>query len=191
MSFYSADFIKEMPKSDLHLHLDGSLRLDSLIDMAARSKLVLPSNSVAGLKELVFKDNYQNLGEYLHCFQYTCGVLRDMENLEQAAYELAVDNQLEGVNYIEVRFAPQLLMDLPAGIDFDRVMHTVNNGLKRAQHRIEAIIDRRVHRLSSIIKRRARSSTNIGPVAARKVSSTSWWLCAVRAACIPSAETRI
>jgi len=133
MSFYSADFIKEMPKSDLHLHLDGSLRLDSLIEMAARSKLVLPSHSVAGLKELVFKDNYQNLGEYLHCFQYTCGVLRDMENLEQAAYELAVDNQLEGVNYIEVRFAPQLLMDLPAGIDFDRVMHTVNNGLKRAQ----------------------------------------------------------
>ena len=35
MSFYSADFIKEMPKSDLHLHLDGSLRLDSLIEMAA------------------------------------------------------------------------------------------------------------------------------------------------------------
>ena len=134
MHFYSLDFIKEMPKSDLHLHLDGSLRLDSLIDMAARSKLVLPSNSVAGLKELVFKDHYQNLGEYLHCFQYPCGVLRDMENLEQAAYELAIDNQLEGVNYIEVRFAPQLLMDLPAGIDFDRVVHTVNNGLKHCPY---------------------------------------------------------
>ncbi len=56
-----------------------------------------------------------------------------MENLEQAAYELAIDNQHEGVNYIEVRFAPQLLIDLPSGIDFDRVMHAVNNGLKRAQ----------------------------------------------------------
>ena len=86
-----------------------------------------------GLKELVFKDSYQNLGEYLHCFQYTCAVLRDMDNLERAAYELAIDNQLEGVNYIEVRFAPQLLIDLPSGIDFDRVMHAVNNGLKRAQ----------------------------------------------------------
>ena len=84
-----------------------------------------------GLKELVFKDSYQNLGEYLHCFQYTCAVLRDMDNLERAAYELAIDNQLEGVNYIEVRFAPQLLIDLPTGIDFDRVMHAVNNGLKR------------------------------------------------------------
>ena len=62
MPFYSADFIKEMPKSDLHLHLDGSVRLESLIDMARRSKLILPSNSVAGMKELVFKDRYNNLG---------------------------------------------------------------------------------------------------------------------------------
>lgn len=133
MPRYSADFIKEMPKSDLHLHLDGSLRLDSLIDMARRSGTRLPSNTVSGLKELVFKQKYQNLGEYLHCFQYTCAVLRDMENLQQAAYELALDNQAEGVNYIEVRFAPQLLTDVSNGIDFDRVMHAVNNGLKQAQ----------------------------------------------------------
>ncbi len=138
MPFYSADFIKEMPKSDLHLHLDGSLRLESLIEMAQRSKLVLPSNTVEGMKELVFKERYNNLGEYLHGFQYTCGVLRDLENLEQAAYELALDNQAEGVNYIEVRFAPQLLMDPAAGIDFDRIMHTVNNGLKRAMQEYNA-----------------------------------------------------
>ena len=91
MPFYSADFIKEMPKSDLHLHLVGSLRLESLIEMAKRSKLVLPSNSVEGMQELVFKERYNNLGEYLHGFQYTCGVLRDLENLEQAAYELVLE----------------------------------------------------------------------------------------------------
>ena len=143
MPRYSAEFIKEMPKSDLHLHLDGSLRLDSLIDMAKRTGTTLPSDTVEGLKQLVFKDKYQNLGEYLHCFQYTCAVLRDMENLERAGYELAIDNQLEGVNYIEVRFAPQLLIDLPNGIDFDRVMHAVNNGLKRAMaeyNRSEAVL---------------------------------------------------
>ena len=112
MPRYSAEFIKEMPKSDLHLHLDGSLRLSSLIEMAKRTGTKLPADSVEGLKQLVFKEKYNNLAEYLHCFQYTCAVLRDMENLERAAYELAIDNQLEGVNYIEVRFAPQLLIDL-------------------------------------------------------------------------------
>ena len=130
---YSSDFLRAMPKADLHLHLDGSLRPSGLIDMAKRSKVELPSYSEEGLFDLVFKDSYQNLGEYLHGFQYTCAVLRDMENLEQAAYELAQDNIAEGVNYIEVRFAPQLMMDLARGITFDRVMHTTNNGLKRAQ----------------------------------------------------------
>lgn len=130
---YSSDFLRAIPKADLHLHLDGSLRPSGLIDMAKRSKVELPSYSEDGLFELVFKDSYQNLGEYLHGFQYTCAVLRDMENLEQAAYELAQDNIAEGVNYIEVRFAPQLMMDLARGITFDRVMHTTNNGLKRAQ----------------------------------------------------------
>lgn len=131
---YSSEFLRAIPKADLHLHLDGSLRPSGLIDMAKRSKVELPSYSEEGLFELVFKDSYQNLGEYLHGFQYTCAVLRDMENLEQAAYELAQDNIAEGVNYIEVRFAPQLMMDLARGITFDRVMHTTNNGLKRAQH---------------------------------------------------------
>ncbi len=62
--------------------------------MAKRSQLTLPSNTVARLKELVFKESYIDLGEYLHCFQYTCGELRNMENLEQASDELAIDNQL-------------------------------------------------------------------------------------------------
>lgn len=132
-SKYSLDFIQEMPKADLHLHLDGSLRPDSLIEMARRNKIELPSYSVDGLFETVYKESYQNLGEYLHGFQYTCAVLRDMESLEQAAYELAIDNLEEGVNYIEVRFAPQLLMDPAKGLTFDKVMHSVNDGLARAQ----------------------------------------------------------
>jgi len=130
---YSHAFLKAMPKADLHLHLDGSLRPDGLIEMAKRSGIELPSYTVEGLYDLVFKESYQNLGEYLNGFQYTCAVLRDMENLEQAAYELAQDNIAEGVIYIEVRFAPQLMMDPARGIDFDTVMHTTNKGLKRAK----------------------------------------------------------
>lgn len=130
---YSHAFLKAMPKADLHLHLDGSLRPASLIEMAQRSGVELPSYTVEGLYDLVFKESYQNLGEYLHGFQYTCAILRDMENLEQAAYDLAQDNLAEGVVYIEVRFAPQLMMDPTRGIDFDTVMHAVNRGLARAQ----------------------------------------------------------
>lgn len=142
---YSDQFLLEIPKSDIHLHLDGSLRLESLVDMAKSIQLKLPSNTTQGLKELVFKEKYNNLGEYLHGFQYTCSILRDLENLERAAYELAQDNIQEGVCYIEVRFAPQLLVDKSKGIDMQAVLTSVNKGLKKAQveyNQSEAIRER-------------------------------------------------
>ncbi|EKE85417.1 adenosine deaminase family protein [Idiomarina xiamenensis] len=141
MPRYTAEFIKAMPKADLHLHLDGSLRIDSLIDMAKRAHVKLPTYTVDGLYSEVFKSHYQNLGEYLNGFQYTCAVLRDLENLEQAAYELAIDNQNEGVNYIEVRFAPQLLMNPAAGVTMDTVLQVTNDGLARAKREYNAQAD--------------------------------------------------
>ncbi len=102
------DFIRDIPKSDLHLHLDGSLRLKTLIELSREEKRKLPSYTEAGLRKLVFKDTYKDLLEYLHGFMYTCAVLQDMDNLARVAQELVEDNAAEGVRYIEVRFAPQL-----------------------------------------------------------------------------------
>ena len=101
-------FIKSIPKSDLHVHLDGSLRVPTLIELARKGKVKLPSYSEAGLRKLDFKKAYKNLPEYLHGFAYTCAVLRDAENLERVAFEFAQDNMAENVRYVEVRFAPQL-----------------------------------------------------------------------------------
>lgn len=124
-------FIREMPKSDLHLHLDGSLRLSTLIDLAQKDNIDLPSYTEEGLRELVFKNKYHNLGEYLNGFMYTCSVLHKAENLERVAYELAIDNQNEGVRYIEVRYAPQLHAD-HQGMTMKQVLASVNKGLARA-----------------------------------------------------------
>ena len=52
---YSDEFIKNMPKTDLHLHLDGSIRLDTLIELAQKDNIKLPSYTEEGLRELVFK----------------------------------------------------------------------------------------------------------------------------------------
>jgi len=124
------EFIAAIPKTDLHVHLDGSLRLGSLIEMARERKVDLPSTTEDGLRELVFKDRYNDLGEYLHGFMYTCGVLTDAEALERAAFELAEDCIAENVRYLEVRFAPQLHQrhDFPAR----EVVAAVHRGLERA-----------------------------------------------------------
>ena len=101
-------FIRAIPKTDLHLHLDGSLRLDTLIELARRDGVKLPADTPEGLLEKVFKPSYKDLPEYLQGFALTVAVMQHGENIERIAYELACDNLDEGVRYIEVRFAPQL-----------------------------------------------------------------------------------
>lgn len=122
------EFIRAIPKSDLHLHLDGSLRLKTLIELARECKVKLPSYTEAGLRRTVFKDAYKDLPDYLHGFMYTCGVLNgELDNLSRAAQELVEDNAAEGVRYIEVRFAPQLHVTSTIGVR--DVVRAVNKGL--------------------------------------------------------------
>ncbi len=123
--------IRDLPKTDLHVHLDGSLRLGTLIELANRMNVELPSYSEQGLRELVFKDGYRDLAEYLRGFQYTCAVLTEPEPLERVAYELAWDNINEGVRYLEVRFAPMLHVNQK--MDLPEVMSAVDRGLSRAK----------------------------------------------------------
>lgn len=126
--------IQQLPKTDLHVHLDGSLRLSTLIELAKAQGVELPSYTESGLHELVFKDRYADLPDYLHGFKYTCAVLRTPEALEQVAYELALDNFNEGVRYIEARFAPQL--NVTATMDLRAVLKNVHGGFERAAREI-------------------------------------------------------
>lgn len=132
----SREIIEKLPKSDLHVHLDGSIRLETLAELAREYRIELPSYTPEGLQELVFKPDYDSLVEYLRGFQYTVAVLQSELALERAAYELAVDNQSEGVRYVEVRFAPQL--HVHAHLSMENVLKSVNRGLDRAKHSFNA-----------------------------------------------------
>ncbi|MCA9540003.1 MAG: adenosine deaminase family protein [Myxococcales bacterium] len=118
------------------MHLDGSLRPQTLIELAGEYHIDLPSRTEAGLRELVFKDRYQNLTEYLTGFAYTVAVMQSELALERCAYELAWDNLNEGVLYLEVRFAPQL--HVHAHMNAVQVIKAVNRGLKKAQDEYNA-----------------------------------------------------
>ncbi len=124
------DLVRRLPKTDLHVHLDGSLRLSTVIDLAREHGVALPSETEEGLLELVFRERYRNLNQYLEGFRYTVAVLADAEALERAAFELAEDNHAEGVRYFEVRFAPQL--HVRPGFEIPEVVAAVDRGLRRA-----------------------------------------------------------
>jgi len=125
------EFIERVPKTDLHLHLDGSIRLGTLIELASQYNVDLPATTESGLREKVFKDNYESLKDYLKGFAYTVPVLQSEVALHRVAYELARDCQAEGNRYIEVRFAPQLHMH--RHLNAENVLKAVHKGLDKAK----------------------------------------------------------
>jgi adenosine deaminase len=125
------ELIRELPKSDLHVHLGGSLRDESLIEMALERGVKLPAETPEDLRKIVFKERYRNLEEYLNGFAYTSAVLQDSDALERAAYELCVDCQKEGVRYIEIRMSPQLHVGEDGTIP--SVLSAVTKGIRRAE----------------------------------------------------------
>ncbi len=132
--------MERIPKTDLHLHLDGSLRIPTLIELAREAGVKLPAATADGLLKSVFKSRYSDLPDYLKGFAYTTAVLQTPEALERVAQELAEDNIAEGVRYIEVRYAPQL--HLNRGLKIKEVLGAVHRGLERAQrayHRRPAV----------------------------------------------------
>ncbi len=124
-------FIAALPKTDLHVHLDGSLRIPTLIELAREQRVELPSYTEGGLRETVYTERYASLGDYLKGFKYTVAVMQNAESLERIALELAEDNQAEGVRYLEVRFAPQL--HVRPGLDAVAVIAAVDRGLRHAR----------------------------------------------------------
>lgn len=99
---------RALPKADLHLHLDGSLRPLTLLELAAEQSVGLPVTDLESLLTEVFPPRYRSLPHYLEGFRWTTAVMRTPEAVERIARELAEDCLAAGVRYAEVRFAPSL-----------------------------------------------------------------------------------
>jgi adenosine deaminase len=125
------EFFRQLPKTDLHVHLDGSLRLETIIDLARIHRVELPSNDPAELRTLMnLGRNCGSLVEYLKAFDITLRVLQHEDALYRVAYELAEDAARENVRYMEVRYSPMLHTRL--GLKVTSVVEAVLSGLRAA-----------------------------------------------------------
>ncbi|KAL3784749.1 hypothetical protein HJC23_003501 [Cyclotella cryptica] len=128
---YPASFFVRIPKADLHIHLDGSIRIPTLIDLAKHHNVPLPSYDPVELRNTVFPPTYSSLTDYLRGFGYITATLRTPSALERVAFEVAMDAFDAGVRYLELRFAPQLHA-IPGSLSIEEVVCAVNRGLERA-----------------------------------------------------------
>lgn len=130
----SRDTIHAWPKAELHCHLDGSLRLSTMIELAeAQGKTdLLPAGDEAGLAEELKKiDGSPTLEEYLKWFGYSIPLMQTREALHRIAYELAEDMAKDNVRYLEVRYGPVLHTD--EGLTMWQVNDAVLAGLRDAE----------------------------------------------------------
>lgn len=100
--------IQELPKVELHCHLDGSLRAWTLLELSTAKRIVLPEATPAALADWMRVDDARNLEDYLARFSVTLDVMQEAASIERIAYELVVDAAADGVQYIEARFCPAL-----------------------------------------------------------------------------------
>jgi adenosine deaminase len=132
-------FFERLPKTDLHVHLDGSLRVETILELADREKIPLPASDVDGLRKAMNAGAVTgSLVEYLKAFDVTLRVMQKEDALTRIAYELAEDAAKENVRYMEVRYAPML--HTRNGLRLTAVVESVLAGLRAAQkdHGIES-----------------------------------------------------
>ncbi len=127
------ELIKSLPKAELHCHLDGSMRVETIVDLAKKDGIKLPSDDLNELRKILEVGmNCKSLEEYLLPFDITTQVLQTKEALVRATYELAEDAAEENVRYLEIRFAP--LWHIKKGLSLNQVIEAVIEGSKKAEN---------------------------------------------------------
>lgn len=121
-----------MPKIELHCHLDGSLRTETVLEFLKKEELDIGRDKEENIKlELTAPVNCDSLETYLEKFELPIALLQSYENLERVAFEIMEDAALENVKYMELRFAPQL--HDKKGLSYEDIISSVIDGIKRAE----------------------------------------------------------
>ncbi|CAM4284328.1 adenosine deaminase [Paenibacillus tarimensis] len=103
------DLIREMPKIDLHLHLDGCVKPSTLLELAEAQQRILPAPDASRLlPHMQVEEECRSLTEYLQKFDFVLPYLQNGEALERVAYEVVEQASADNVCYVECRFAPML-----------------------------------------------------------------------------------
>ena len=125
------DLLHRLPKAELHVHLDGSLRPETMLELAAEYGKPMPAQDPEALRDYMHVQDARNLVEYLERFDITLSVMQTAESLERIAYELAEDLAGENVRYAEIRYSP--ILNSRGGLPLTEAVEAPLRGLKRAE----------------------------------------------------------
>lgn len=119
-----------LPRTELHVHLDGSVRPATLLELAREYNVALPADEPDALAEYMRVDDARDLVDYLRRFDITLAVMQTRDAIERIAYELGVDAAAENVRYLEARFSP--VLNTREGLTMHGAVEAALAGLRRA-----------------------------------------------------------
>lgn len=118
-----------MPKAELHVHLDGSLRPATMLDLAREAGITPPGADPEAVRRYMLVDDARDLPEYLARFDHTIALLQTPEAIERVAHEMVLDAAADGLWHIEVRYCP--VLSTRGGLSLDEVIAAEWRGLVR------------------------------------------------------------
>ncbi len=119
------------PKIELHVHLEGTIRPKTLLDMARRNGVVLPVDNVEALSEMY---QYRDFNHFLEMWRTTTGTMRTEDDFRQAVIDYAREAKSHGVEYIETTFSP-INRNKWDGIPYPAMFNGVADGITAAAER--------------------------------------------------------
>lgn len=125
--------LKRLPKAELHRHLEGAIRLETVKELAHAQGLDLPSDHGEFREKVLVTRPMENLGVVLGKFWLTQSVLSSEEILERITFEAIEDAYNEGIRILELRYAPNFIIENHPNLTFDSIHQAILRGLERGK----------------------------------------------------------
>ena len=124
---------QKFPLIDLHRHIEGSIRIKTILDLAQLHNLYLPADDIQSLRPFVQVYNPQpGVMAFIEKIKLAASVLADYAACERVAYENVLDADDEGLDYVELRFSPYFMAEAHE-LNPTMVVESVINGVNQAQ----------------------------------------------------------
>jgi len=122
------DFIKKTPKTELHLHIEGSLEPELMFKLSKRNKIEIPFNNIEEIKSAY---SFTNLDSFLKIYYEGSNVLIHEEDFFDLTWEYILKCKEDNIVHTEIFFDPQ--SHLPRGVSFETVINGIDKALKKAE----------------------------------------------------------
>jgi adenosine deaminase len=130
--------LEAMPKAELHLHLDGSVRIGTALDLARSRGVDAPTTWRGMFDALVAPMPCRDQAELLKAFDLPIALLQDAEALERITAELVETKAAENVRYVEIRWGP--LLHTARGLSLEDGLAAVVRGAEAASRRTGTVV---------------------------------------------------